>query len=110
MRVDNEIDLARISVNRFEPRAHFFAGLKAYTEQRRRAAHRVVQQDRAGNRDGARCRTALFPWVLDKKDRDRHRDVALAALHQMGELASHRATSQSIDTQIRCLFPILQFQ
>jgi len=28
-------------------------------------------------------------WVLDQEDRDRQGDVALAALHQMGELAGH---------------------
>ena len=66
--------------------------------------HQVVQRDRAGNRDVARCRTALFPWVLDKKDRDRHRDVALATLHQTGELAGYRTASESV--QVDCHRPL----
>jgi hypothetical protein len=33
MRVDDEVDLAGISVNRFEPRTDFFPRLKADTEQ-----------------------------------------------------------------------------
>jgi hypothetical protein len=35
--------------------------------------------------------------VLDQKDRDRYGDVAFTALHQMGELAGHRAASESIE-------------
>jgi hypothetical protein len=32
MGVDDEVDLAGVSVDRFEPRTHFFAGPKADTE------------------------------------------------------------------------------
>jgi len=35
--------------------------------------------------------------VLDQEDRDRHGDVALAALHQMGELAGHRAAGEGVE-------------
>src|SRR5712691_12640528 len=35
--------------------------------------------------------------VLDQEDRDRHGDVALAALHQMSELAGHRAAGESVE-------------
>ena len=32
--------------------------------------------------------------MFDKKDRDRHRDVALATLHQTGELTGYRAAGE----------------
>jgi hypothetical protein len=35
--------------------------------------------------------------MFDQEDRDRHGDVALAALHQMGELAGHRAAGEGIE-------------
>ena len=41
--------------------------------------------------------------MLDQKDRDRHGDVALSALHQMGELAGYRAASESIELALRRL-------
>jgi hypothetical protein len=81
MRVDDEIDLAGISVDRFETCADFFAGLKADTEK--------PSEPRAQPSSGVVLAIGMEPcvkqcpslWVLDQKDRDRHGDVALSALH-----------------------------
>ena len=47
-----------------------------------------------GVQPGVEQRPAL--WVLDQEDRDGQGDVALAALHQMGELAGHRAAREGV--------------
>ena len=81
MRVDDEVDLAGISVNRFEPRTDFFARLKADTEKpdepRAESSSRVVLA--IGVQPGVEQRSSLR--VLDQKDRDRDGDVAFSALH-----------------------------
>src|SRR5215813_12642995 len=97
MRVDDEVDLAWISVDRFEPCADFLAGLKADTEKPgepwTEPSSGVVLA--IGVQPGVEQHPSL--WVLDQKDRDRHGDVALAAFHEMGELAGHRAASESVE-------------
>jgi hypothetical protein len=100
VRVDDEVDLAGISVNRFEPGADLLAGLKADTEEPGKA--------RAEPPSGVVLAIGVQPCVeqcpplrvLDQKDRDRHGEVAFAAFHQMGELAGHRAASEGI--QLDC--------
>jgi hypothetical protein len=81
MRVDDQVDLAGISVNRFEPRTDFFARLKADTEKpgepRAKSSSGVVLA--IGVQPGVEQHPSLR--VLDQKDRDRHCDVALSALH-----------------------------
>ena len=97
MRVDDEADLAGISVNRFEPRTDFFPRLKADAEEpgepRAKSSSEVVLA--IGVQPGVEQHPSLR--VLDHKYRDRHGDVALSALHQMGELGGHRAASESIE-------------
>jgi hypothetical protein len=81
VRVDNDVDLAGISVNRFEPGADLLAGLKADTEE--------PGESRAQPSSGVGLAIGMQPCVeqcpslrvLDQKDRDRHGDVAFAALH-----------------------------
>jgi hypothetical protein len=100
MRVDDEVNLAGISVDRFEPRTDFFARLKADTEKPGEPC--TESSSRVGLAIGVQPRVEQCPSlrVLDQKDRDRHGDVAFPALHQMGELAGHRAASESI--QLDC--------
>ena len=81
MRVDDEVDLAGVSVERFETCADFFARLKADTEK---PSEPLAEPSR-----GVVLAIGMEPcvkqcpslWVLDQKDRDRHGDVALSALH-----------------------------
>jgi hypothetical protein len=103
MRVDDEVDLAGVSVERFETGADFFARLKADTEKpgepRAKSSRGVVLT--IGVQPGVEQHPSLR--VLDEKDRDRHRDVALFTLHKMGELAGHRAASESVE--VDCHIP-----
>jgi hypothetical protein len=96
MRIDDEVDLAGISVDRFEPGTDLLAGLKADTEKpgepRAKSSSRIVLA--IGVQPGVEQRPSL--GMLDQKDRDRHSDVALSALHKMGELAGHRPASEGI--------------
>jgi len=103
MRVDDEVDLARISVDRLESCTDFFAGSKADTEKPSQPltepSSRIVLA--IGVQSGVEeCPPVR---VLDKKDRDWHGDVAFATLHQTGELAGHGAASESIE--VDCHLP-----
>jgi hypothetical protein len=97
IRVDDEVDLAGISVNRSEPRAGFFPRLKADTEK--------PGEPRAKSSSGVVLAIRVQPGIeqhpslrmLDQKDRDRHSDVSLSAIHSRGELAGQRAASESIE-------------
>jgi hypothetical protein len=108
MRVDDEVDLAGIAVDRFEPRAHLFARLKADPEQLgepwAEPPGGVVLA--IGAEPGVEQRPAL--GMFDQKDRDRHGDVALATLHQTGELAGYRAAGECVEPdrhrRLRSLF------
>jgi len=103
MRVDDEVDLARISVDRFEPCTDFFAGLKADTEKPGKPFTEPSSGVALAIGVQPGVKQCPSPGVLDKKDRDRHRDVALATLHQMGELAGYRTASESIE--VDCHLP-----
>ena len=76
MRVDDEVDLARISVNRFEPGADLLAGLKADTKQ----PGKLRTEPPSGVGLSIRVQPGVEQYpslrVLDQKDRDRHGDVA----------------------------------
>jgi hypothetical protein len=48
-----------------------------------------------GVEPGVEQRPAL--WVLDQEDWDRQGDVALATLHQTGELAGYRAAGEGVE-------------
>jgi hypothetical protein len=102
MRVDDEVDLAGIAVDRLEARAHLLAGPKTDAEQPgepwAEPPGGVVLA--IGVQPGVEQRPAL--WVLDQEDRDRHSDVALAALHQMGELAGQGATGEGVKLDRHC--------
>ena len=97
VRVDDEVDLAGIPVNRFEPGADLLAGLKGDTKQP--GESRAEPTSRVELAIGVQPCVEQCPSlrVLDQKDRDRHRDVAFTALHQMSELAGHRAASEGIE-------------
>src|ERR1700730_3584721 len=81
MRVDDEVNLVGISVNRLEPRTDFFPRLKADTEK--------PGEPRAKSSSGVLLAIGVQPGIeqhpslgmLDQKDRDRHSDVALSAIH-----------------------------
>jgi hypothetical protein len=87
MRVDDEVDLAGIAVDCFEARADLLARPEPDPEQCGKP--RTESPDGValaiGMQTGIEQRPAL--GMLDQEDRDRHGDVALGALHQMGELA-----------------------
>src|ERR1700745_2713752 len=78
MRVDDEVDLAGISVDRFEPRTDFFPRLKADADKPGEAGAKsssgVVLA--IGVQTGVEQHPSLR--VLDQKDRYRHGDVALS--------------------------------
>jgi hypothetical protein len=97
VRVDDEVDLAGISINRFEPGADLFPGLKADTKQPGKS--RTEPSSGVGLAIGVQPCVEQCPAlrVLDQKDGNRHGDVTFAALHQMNELAGHRAASESIE-------------
>src|SRR6202011_1524524 len=88
---------AGISVDRLEASAHLLAGPKADSEQ--------LGEPWAEPPDGVVLAIGVQPGVeqrpalgmLDQKDRDRHRDVALAALHQMSELTGYRAAGEGVE-------------
>jgi hypothetical protein len=79
------------------PRAHLLTGLEADPEQagepRAEPPGGVVLA--IGVESGVEQRLTL--GMLDQEDRDRHGDVALAALHQTAELAGDRAACKGVE-------------
>src|SRR6266446_4247260 len=94
MRVDDEVDLVGITVDRFEPGAHLFAGPKADLEE----SGEPWTEPPGGVvlAIGVQPGVEQYPplGMFDKKDRDRQGDVALATLHQTGELTGYRAAGE----------------
>ena len=81
MRIDDEVDLARIAIYPFEPCTDLLAGREADTEQ---PCHALAETTggivlAVGMQAGIEQRPSL--GMLDQIDRDRHGDVAFAALH-----------------------------
>jgi hypothetical protein len=97
MRVDDEVDLGGIAVDRFQPCADLLTGLEVDTEQpgepRAEPPSGVVLA--IGVQPGVEQRAAL--GMFDQKNRDGHGDVALAAVHQPGEFAGYRAASEGVE-------------
>ena len=97
MRIDDQIDMCRVPVDRFETGADLLAGLEADPEQPGEA--RAQPPDRVmlaiGVQPGIEQRPASR--MLDQKNRHRERDVTLATLHQAGKFAGHCATSERVE-------------
>jgi hypothetical protein len=99
MRVDDEVDLRRVALDRRQPRADLLAGMEIELEQpgdaRADPSRRVVLAIRmhAGVEQGRALR------VLDQISRDRQSDAALAAFHQMRELAGQVAAGEGVDSK-----------
>src|SRR5579863_6756324 len=99
MRVDDEIDLAGVAVDRLQPGADLLAGPETDAKQPHQplaeTAGRIVLA--IDMEAGVEQRAAL--GMLDQIDRDGHGDLALAALHQMGELAGDRAAGKGVKSR-----------
>jgi hypothetical protein len=97
MRVDDEVDARRVAADRLEPGADLLARTKADLEEAGEPS--PEPPDRVtlaiGMEAGIEQRPSL--WMLDQEHWDRHGDLALAALHQMGELAGDRATGERVE-------------
>src|SRR5205085_8210654 len=99
MRINDEIDLRRVAAERFDTRADLLARViieieearKARAEPRRRIVLAVGMH--AGVEEGRAV------GVLDQIGRDRQADLALAALHQMGELARQMPAGKGVDLE-----------
>jgi len=87
MRVDDEVDLAGIAVDRFESRADLLTGLEVDTKQPGEPCAEPPGGVALaiGVQPGVKQRATI--GMFDQKNRDRHSDVALAAVHQPGEFA-----------------------
>ena len=102
MRVDDQVDLGGIAVDRFQPCADLLTGLEVDTEQpgEPRAEPRSVVVLAIGVQPGVEQRAAV--GMFDQKNRDGHGDVALAAVHQPGEFAGYRAASEGVELDRHC--------
>ena len=106
MRVDDDIDLRRIAVDRLQPRADFLARPIVEREQIRRARSdppgRVVLAVRM--HAGIEQHGPL--GVLDQISRDREIRPALPAFHQIAEIARQVAAGQSkeLDAHVSLAF------
>src|SRR5436305_6660151 len=100
VRVDDEVDLGRNAVDRFETGADLLARVKIEFEQRggarADAAGSVVLA--IGMHAGVeQCGTLR---VLDQIGRDRQPDPALAAFHQSAEIAGKVAAGEGMKLEV----------
>src|SRR6185437_14449444 len=94
VRIDDDIDLAGISVDRFEACADLLAGVKADPEKPGKPG--------AEPSSGVVLAIGVQPGVeqcpsfrvFDQKDGDGHGDLPLSAIHEMGELGGHCTASK----------------
>jgi len=97
LRVDDEVDLRRVAAERFNTRADLLARVIIEIEEAReaRAEPRRGIVLAVGMHAGIeQCRAFR---VLDQIGRDRQADLALAALHQMGEFTGQMAAGEGVD-------------
>jgi hypothetical protein len=97
VRVDDEVNLAGISVYGLQSCADFFARLKPDTEKASEPFTESFSGVVLAIRVQPRIEQCASLGVLDQKYRDRYGDIALSPLHQMCELAGHRAASESVE-------------
>ena len=99
MRIDDEVDLRRVAAERFNTRADLLARVIIEIEEAREARAEPRRGVALAIRMHAGVEQCRAFRVLDQIGRDRQADLALAALHEMGEFTGQMAAGEGVDLE-----------